>query len=46
MVDDVIAIIRKRKMEKEIVLFFLDYELSNISKKYPDFDSGFLYFFP
>ncbi|MDO5734650.1 MAG: glycerophosphodiester phosphodiesterase family protein [Eubacteriales bacterium] len=46
MVDDVVAMIKERKMEKECVLLSLDYDLIKlIEAKYPEMDSGFLYFF-
>ncbi|MDO5719055.1 MAG: glycerophosphoryl diester phosphodiesterase membrane domain-containing protein [Tissierellia bacterium] len=46
MVDDVVKMIKDRKMETETALLSLDYDLIKyIDKNYPEMDSGFLYFF-
>lgn len=46
MVDDVVKMVKERKMEKEVVLISLDYSLIKyIEEKYHEMDSGFLYFF-
>lgn len=45
MADDVIQMIRERKMEKETVLMSLDYKLMEyVSRTYNDIDAGFTYF--
>lgn len=46
MVDDVVKMLKERKMEKNAVLLSLDYSLIiYIEDKYPEMDSGYLYFF-
>lgn len=46
MVDDVVKMLKERKMEKNAVLLSLDYSLIKyIEDKYPEMDSGYLYFF-
>lgn len=46
MVDDVVKMVREKKMENEVALLSLDYKLiTYIEEKYPEMDSGFLYFF-
>lgn len=46
MADDVIEMLKKRKMEKEAVILSLDYSLIKyIEDKYPSIDTGYLYFF-
>ncbi|MDO5716354.1 MAG: glycerophosphoryl diester phosphodiesterase membrane domain-containing protein [Tissierellia bacterium] len=46
MVDDVVAMIKERKMEKETVLLSLDYTLIEyIVETHPQLSTGYLYFF-
>lgn len=46
MADDVIKMVKDRKMEEEIAVLSLDYPLiSYVEEKYPEIDTGFLYFF-
>ena len=46
MADDIIAMVKERKMEKEVVILVSNYRLVNyIEDKYPEIQTGFLYFF-
>ena len=46
MADDVVAMVRKKKMKKEVVLISMNYDLIQyIESKYPDITTGYLYFF-
>ncbi len=46
MVDDVVALIKEKGMEKETAVLALDYHLIRyVEEKYPEIESGFLYFF-
>ncbi|MGT2965322.1 glycerophosphoryl diester phosphodiesterase membrane domain-containing protein [Streptococcus acidominimus] len=46
MVDDMVALIKAEKMEKEAVLLSLDYEIIEyIEATYPEIQSGYLYYF-
>lgn len=46
MVDEVVEMILKHEMKEQCVLLSLDYKLIEyIEETYPDFDSGYLYFF-
>lgn len=46
MVDDVVAMVKNKNMEKEVALLSLDYSLIKyIEDKYPKMKTGFLYFF-
>ncbi len=46
MADDIIAMIRARKMESEVAVLSLDYSLiTYIEEHYPQIQTGFLYFF-
>lgn len=46
MVDDVVKMVKAKSMEKEVALLSLDYNLiTYIEEKYPDIDTGYLYFF-
>ena len=46
MVDDVVAMVRERKMVDQVALLSLDYPLIQyIEKNYPEFLTGYLYFF-
>lgn len=46
MVDDLVAMVVERQMEKEVALLSLDYSLIEyIENTYPEIDSGYLYFF-
>lgn len=46
MVDDVVKMILEHDMKEECVLLSLNYKLIEyIEEKYPDFDSGYLYYF-
>lgn len=46
MADDVVAMVKSRNMEKEVVILSLDYKLiTYIEEIYPEMDTGFLYFF-
>lgn len=46
MADDVVAMVKKYKMEKEVAILSLDYKIiTYIEEKYPNIDTGFLYFF-
>ncbi|MDG3131750.1 glycerophosphoryl diester phosphodiesterase membrane domain-containing protein [Streptococcus suis] len=46
MADDVIRLVKERGLEKEIAILSLDYKLiTYIEKKYPEIDTGYLYFF-
>lgn len=46
MVDDVVAMVKQKDMLKEVALLSLDYNLINyIEEKYPEVDTGYLYFF-
>ncbi|WP_107688979.1 glycerophosphodiester phosphodiesterase family protein [Neisseria wadsworthii] len=46
MVDDVARLIKAKGMEREAAILSLDYKLIQYSEaKYPELDSGFLYFF-
>lgn len=46
MVDDMVALIKARKIEKEAVLLSLDYQLIEyIETTYPEIQSGYLYYF-
>jgi|GEM_PF-178332 hypothetical protein len=46
MADDVIAMVKARDMEKDVVILVSSYKLVNyIEDKYPEIQTGFLYFF-
>lgn len=46
MVDDVIALIKAKQLEEQVVLLALDYSLIEyIEDTYPEFNSGYLYYF-
>lgn len=46
MADDIVAMVKAYRMEKEIALLSLDYSLIEyIEEKYPEIRTGFLYFF-
>lgn len=46
MADDVVAMVRKKKMKKEAILISMNYDLIQyIEQKYPDITTGYLYFF-
>lgn len=46
MVDDMVALIKREKLEKEAVLLSLDYKLiTYIEETYPEMQSGYLYYF-
>lgn len=46
MVDDVVRMLKAKKMENEVAILSLDYKLiSYTEKKYPEFNTGYLYFF-
>lgn len=46
MADDVITMIKEREMIREVAILSLDYSLIQyIEEKYPEIDTGFLYFF-
>lgn len=46
MADDVIRMVKERKMEKEVALLSLDYALiTYIEETYPEISTGYLYFF-
>lgn len=46
MVDDMVALIKREKLEKEAVLLSLDYKLiTYIEETYPEIQSGYLYYF-
>lgn len=46
MADDVVSLVKQRGMEKDVALLSLDYNLiSYIEEKYPEMDTGYLYFF-
>ncbi len=46
MAEDVIAMVKERQMEKEVAFLSLSYELIlYIEEKYPEIQTGFLYFF-
>lgn len=46
MVDDVVKMVKEKNMEKEVAILSLDYKLIQYTeKKYPQMDTGFLYFF-
>lgn len=46
MVDDVVAMIRKKEMVEETAILSLDYRLIEYTeKKYPEIETGYLYFF-
>ncbi len=46
MVDDVVVMIKKRNMIDEAVILSLDYDIIKYTeKKYPEIETGFLYFF-
>lgn len=45
MVDDMVSLIKERKMEKEMVLMSLDYKLMEYAEKnYKEMETGFTYF--
>lgn len=45
MVDDIIALVRKLEMEKDVVLVSLDYKIIQyIESKYKEMESGYIYF--
>lgn len=46
MVDDVVELVRKYKMENEVAILSLDYNLITYTEaKYPEMKTGYLYFF-
>lgn len=46
MVKDVIGMLRSKRMTREVMLTSLDYDLiALIEKDYPNFETGFIYFF-
>ena len=46
MADDIIKLVKERSMEKEVAILSFDYGLIQyIEDKYPEMDTGFLYFF-
>lgn len=46
MVDDVVKMVKDKNMEKEVAILSLDYKLIKYTEsKYPEMDTGFLYFF-
>lgn len=46
MADEVVKLVKQRKMEKDVAILSLDYNLiSYLEERYPNMDTGYLYFF-